>query len=299
MGVIKNKKWFFIFLLPALLFYILSVFYPIEESIRLSFMEWNGIGDKTFAGLQNYVTMFHDPTFYKSFLNNLQNRNLKVTLNLHPADGIRHFEDMYNDVAKAVGIDPETKEDVKFSCKRDDFWNAYFDKVHKPYEKDGVDFWWIDWQQGKKSDIEGLDPLLALNHYHFLDNAENGKLPLILSRYAVLGSHRYPLGFSGDTAINHKVLDFQPYFTANAANAAYFWWSHDIGGHHFGYKDDELYLRWIEFGVFSPILRLHSTSNDLRGKEPWKYRRDVYLSAKKWLNFRHRLIPYIFTLFYK
>ena len=49
----------------------MSVFYPIEESIRLSFMEWNGIGDKTFAGLQNYVTMFHDPTFYKSFLNNL------------------------------------------------------------------------------------------------------------------------------------------------------------------------------------------------------------------------------------
>ena len=41
MGVIKNKKWFFIFLLPGLLFYILSVFYPIEESIRLSFMEWN------------------------------------------------------------------------------------------------------------------------------------------------------------------------------------------------------------------------------------------------------------------
>ena len=71
MGVIKNRKWFFIFLLPGLLFYILSVFYPIEESIRLSFMEWNGIGDKTFAGLQNYVTMFHDPTFYKSFLNNL------------------------------------------------------------------------------------------------------------------------------------------------------------------------------------------------------------------------------------
>lgn len=108
-------------------------------------------------------------------------------------------------------------------------------------------------------------------------------MPLILSRYAGLGSHRYPLGFSGDTAINHKVLDFQPYFTANAANAAYFWWSHDIGGHHFGYKDDELYLRWIEFGVFSPILRLHSTSNDLLGKEPWKYRHDVYLSAKSGL----------------
>lgn len=255
-----------------------------------------GIKANGWTGYSWNTELFKD---YKSFLKNLQNRNLKVTLNLHPAEGIRYFEDMYDEVAKAVGIDPKTKEDVKFSCKNDDFWNAYFDKVHKPYEKDGVDFWWIDWQQGKKSDIEGLDPLLALNHYHFLDNAENGELPLILSRYAGLGSHRYPLGFSGDTAINYKVLNFQPYFTANAANAAYFWWSHDIGGHHFGYKDDELYLRWIEFGVFAPILRLHSTSNDLLGKEPWKYRRDVYLSAKKWLNFRHRLIPYIFTMDYR
>lgn len=254
-----------------------------------------GIKDNGWTGYSWNKELFKD---YKNFLANLQSRNLKVTLNLHPADGIRFFEDMYEDTAKAVGIDPESREPVKFSCKSDDFWNAYFDKVHKPYEKDGVDFWWIDWQQGKKSDIKGLDPLNALNHYHFLDNAENGQLPLILSRYAGLGSHRYPLGFSGDTAINFKVLDFQPYFTANAANAAYFWWSHDIGGHHLGYRNDELYLRWIQFGVFSPILRLHSTSNDLLGKEPWKYRQDICENAKEWLRFRHSLIPYLFTADY-
>lgn len=254
-----------------------------------------GIKENGWTGYSWNKELFKD---YKNFLANLQNKNLKVTLNLHPADGIRFFEDMYEDTAKAVGIDPESREPVKFSCKSDDFWNAYFDKVHKPYEKDGVDFWWIDWQQGKKSDINGLDPLNALNHYHFLDNAENGHLPLILSRYAGLGSHRYPLGFSGDTAINFKVLDFQPYFTVNAANAAYFWWSHDIGGHYFGYRNDELYLRWIQFGVFSPILRLHSTSNDLLGKEPWKYRQDVCENAKEWLRFRHRLIPYLFTADY-
>lgn len=254
-----------------------------------------GIKENGWTGYSWNKELFKD---YKNFLANLQNKNLKVTLNLHPADGIRFFEDMYEDTAKAVGIDPESREPVKFSCKSDDFWNAYFDKVHKPYEKDGVDFWWIDWQQGKKSDINGLDPLNALNHYHFLDNAENGHLPLILSRYAGLGSHRYPLGFSGDTAINFKVLDFQPYFTVNAANAAYFWWSHDIGGHYLGYRNDELYLRWIQFGVFSPILRLHSTSNDLLGKEPWKYRQDVCENAKEWLRFRHRLIPYLFTADY-
>lgn len=71
MGVIKNKKAFLAFLLPGLLFYIVAVFYPIEESIRLSFMKWGGIGEKQFVGFQNYITMFHDKVFYTAFLNNL------------------------------------------------------------------------------------------------------------------------------------------------------------------------------------------------------------------------------------
>ncbi|MDE6723944.1 MAG: DUF5110 domain-containing protein, partial [Eubacterium sp.] len=236
---------------------------------------------------------------YKEFLQKLKEDNLHITLNLHPADGVHFYEDMYEDMAKAVGIDPKTKEKVNFQCGNDDFWNAYFDVLHKPYEKDGVDFWWIDWQQGKKSDVKGLDPLNALNHYHYYDNAENGDIPMVLSRYAGIGSHRYPLGFSGDTAINWKVLDFQPYFTANAANAAYTWWSHDIGGHHMGYRDDDLYMRWLQFGVFSPIMRLHSTAKEFLGKEPWKYRSEVYHTTKEWLNLRHSLIPYIFTMDYR
>lgn len=71
MGVIKNKKAFLAFLLPGLLFYILAVFYPIEESIRLSFMRWGGIGEKEFVGFENYIAMFHDKVFYTAFLNNL------------------------------------------------------------------------------------------------------------------------------------------------------------------------------------------------------------------------------------
>ena len=236
---------------------------------------------------------------YKEFLQRLKDDNLHITLNLHPADGVHSYEDMYEDMARAVGINPETKKKVDFKCGDDDFWNAYFDVLHKPYERDGVDFWWIDWQQGKKSDVDGLDPLNALNHYHFLDNAESGQMPLILSRYAGLGSHRYPLGFSGDTAMNWRVLDFQPYFTSTASNAAYSWWSHDIGGHHMGYRDDDLYMRWLQFGVFSPIMRLHSTAIELLGKEPWKYKTEVYRYAKAWLKLRHAMIPYIFTMNYR
>ena len=71
MGVIRNKKAFFAFLLPGLLFYIFTVFYPTVESIRLSSIEGGGIGDKVFVGLDNYVKMFHDPVFYTAFINNL------------------------------------------------------------------------------------------------------------------------------------------------------------------------------------------------------------------------------------
>lgn len=236
---------------------------------------------------------------YKAFLNWLHAKNLKVTLNLHPAQGIRFFENMYPEMAGAMGIDPAAKQAVPFAAGNPDYWNNYFNIILKPYEKDGVDFWWIDWQQGKRSDVKGLDPLWALNHFHFLDNAESGQLPLILSRYAGIGSHRYPLGFSGDTIINWKVLDFQPYFTATAANAGYTWWSHDIGGHQRGRRDDELYIRWLQFGVFSTIMRLHSTSNDLLGKEPWRYPAHIASIAKDWLKLRHRLIPYLYTMDYR
>lgn len=268
-----------------------------EKDIKGKFgVKYDGCGTYGWTGYSWNTDLFPD---YRAFLKKLKDDNLHITLNLHPADGVHSYEDMYEDMAKAVGIDPSTKQKIKFKCGDDNFWNSYFDILHKPYENEGVDFWWIDWQQGKKWDVKGLDPLTALNHYHYLDNAENGKIPMILSRYSGLGSHRYPLGFSGDTAISWKVLDFQPYFTITAANAAYTWWSHDIGGHHFGRRDDDMYLRWIQFGVFSPILRLHSTSNDLLGKEPWKYRSEVYRISKEYLRLRHSLIPYIYTMDYR
>ena len=51
------------------------------------------------------------------------------------------------------------------------------------------------------------------------------------------------------------------------ATTHYGWWSHDIGGHLFGSRDDELMARWAQFGVLSPINRLHST--EIGSKEPW------------------------------
>ena len=224
---------------------------------------------------------------------------LKVTLNLHPASGVRAYEKMYMEMALELGVDYRNEDTVEFDITNEEFVNAYFKVLHHPYEKDGVDFWWIDWQQGKKTAIHGLDPLFMLNHYHFLDSGRGNKRPLILSRFSGIGSQRYPLGFSGDTIMNWGSLKFQPYFTATATNIGYTWWSHDIGGHYMGIKDDELYLRWVQFGVFSPIFRLHSTNNDLMGKEPWNYTLSTERITTRFMRLRHSLIPYIYTMNYR
>ena len=107
----------------------------------------------------------------------------------------------------------------------------------------------------------GTDPLWALNHYQFLDNARNNKRPLTSSRYAGPGSHRYPVGFSGDSIVIWAFLDFQLEFTATASNIGYGWWSHDIDGHIGGVRGNKLRTRWVQFGVNSLIIRLYSLNN--------------------------------------
>ena len=122
---------------------------------------------------------------------------------------------------------------------------------------------------------------------------------MIFSRYAGPGSHRYPVGFSGDTYMSWESLKFQPYFTATASNIGYGWWSHDIGGHQGGTRDNELACRWIQLGVFSPINRLHSGFNMFLAKEPWRYDKITEISMRKFLKLRHELIPYLYTMNYR
>lgn len=276
-----------------------------DEQIPLSVavidMDWHlvDIDEKYGSGWTGFTwnrELFPDP---KAFMDWLHQKGMRITLNVHPADGIRGYEEMYPQMAQAMGIDPKSKEPVIMDVTNKKFLEAYFQYAHHPNEENGVDFWWIDWQQGTHSKTEGLDPLWMLNHYYFLDNGRDGKRPMTFSRYAGLGSHRYPIGFSGDTIISWNSLKFQPYFTATASNVGYGWWSHDIGGHMLGTKDDEMAARWLQFGVFSPIMRLHSSNSEFNGKEPWRYREEICDVMKKFLRLRHRMIPYLYTMNYR
>ncbi len=263
-------------------------------------MDWHlvDIPKKYGSGWTGYTW---NPQYFpnpKRFMDKLHERGMKITLNVHPADGVRAHEESYLPMAKELGVDYENEDKIPFDASSRSFLEAYFKYLHHPNEEQGVDFWWLDWQQGGRGGAKGIDTLWLLNHLHFLDSGRDGKQPLTFSRYAGLGSHRYPVGFSGDAITTWKSLDFQPYFTANASNAGYSWWSHDIGGHMQGSRDDELALRWVQFGVFSPIMRLHSTCNEFYGKEPWNFNMAVEKSMTEFLQLRHKLIPYLYTMNY-
>lgn len=232
------------------------------------------------------------------FLKKMHDRKLRVTLNLHPRDGVRAFEEVYPKLCERLSKDAATGRQIEFDASSKEFMTAYFDTVMNSLEDEGIDFWWIDWQQRGGMRIEGYDVLWMLNHCHYTDNARRGERPLTLSRYAGVGSHRYPLGFSGDTTVSWASLDFQPYFTSTAANVGFSWWSHDIGGHRVGVHNNELATRWVQYGVFSPIMRLHSSPSDFTSKEPWNYDECEGIQAD-FMRLRHKLIPYIYTMMHR
>jgi alpha-glucosidase (family GH31 glycosyl hydrolase) len=283
--------------------------HDIPLSVCIVDMDWHitntGNESQGWTGYTWNRELFPDPN---GFIAWLHSQGLRTALNLHPASGVYPHEEQYADIAKWIGIDPESNAPIRFDISDPRFMEGYFEILHHPFEssspnvkgdggKDGIDFWWMDWQQGKRSRVAGLDPLWGLNHLHFQDHGRDGlKRPFVFSRWGGLGNHRYPIGFSGDTVIEWSSLAFQPYFTATAANVAYGWWSHDIGGHFYEDGTPELYLRWVQFGVFSPIFRLHSTNKPALERRPWAKPERIYHAARDAMQLRHALIPYIYSM---
>ena len=232
---------------------------------------------------------------HDAFLNHIHQEGLKVALNLHPASGIQPWDTHYAEVARAMGIDPATKKYVPFDITNKKFATSYFDIMLHPMEKQGVNFWWLDWQQEDYTKTPGVNPTWWLGYVFFSDQAREGKRPIMLNRWGGLGDHRYQIGFSGDTISVWPSLAFQPWFTATAANVGYAYWSHDIGGHIPGAVDSELFTRWLQFGAFSPILRTHTTKNPEAERRIWAYPEPYSGIMRKTVDLRYALVPYIYT----
>ncbi len=269
--------------------------YKIPLSVFIFDMDWHlvNLDSKYGSGWTGFTwnkELFPDP---QKSIKWLHDRGIKTALNLHPSDGFRAFEDDYEAIATDLNLDPSSESPIAFDVADDKFMQSYFNNFIRNNELLGIDFWWLDWQQGDTSKIPGLDPLWMLNHYHYLDHGLNHDNPVIFSRFSKIGSHRYPIGFSGDTHMTWESLAFQPEFTATSANVGYNYWSHDIGGHMLGKWDEELYTRWLQLGVFSPIMRLHSGKTAFIDKEPWENSEETLKIVQKYLQLRTKLMTFI------
>jgi alpha-glucosidase len=248
--------------------------------------------------------LFPDP---ESTLAKLHAMNLKTSLNLHPASGIQPYEDCYEPfvkdyAARAKEMDWNGSGPVPFRIDQKEWADSYFNAVIHPLERQGVDFWWLDWQQWKESKYTpGLSNTFWLNYTFFNDklrrSRETGLRPMIYHRWGGLGSHRYQIGFSGDTRDTWEVLRFLPYFTATSSNVGYGYWGHDIGGHQYvgdPYKPEE-YTRWLQYGVFTPIFKTHCTKSALIERRVWTYPEEYAVPMRDAIRLRYTLSPYIYN----
>ncbi len=276
----------------------------INADVLILDMDWHWNGEQEVSGGRGGWTgwswntnLIPDP---EGLLADIHKGGLRAALNLHPADGVAAHEDQYKAVAEAMGLDAGSAETIPWMLEDRKFAKAFFDHIIRPLEKQGVDFWWLDWQQHLTNPrLAGLGETMWCNHVFFNDMKKNrpDRRPVIFHRWGGLGSHRYQIGFSGDTYINFPTLAFEPYFTATASNVGYGYWGHDLGGHMINYyepNDPELLLRWMQFGVFTPIFRTHATKGGHIERRIWTY--DNFPMINQTVKLRYALFPYLYTM---
>lgn len=233
-------------------------------------------------------TLFSNP---EKMIDYLHKSGIRLGLNINPVPGILPYEPSYDVLAHTL----EKQEDILvFNVMNDAVIENYFNFLIHPLDKMGVDFYWIDETTKKERENAILD------YYHTEDMKKDyQKRPMLLSRNVTSAPHRYPVLYSGKTIVSWDTLKMIPFHNALASNIGVSYWAHDIGGYYKGTEDNELYTRYVQLGVFSPILKFGADKGKYYKREPWKWSIKTYSIVKKYLQLRHQLIPYLYAEAYK
>jgi len=138
--------------------------------------------------------------------------------------------------------------------------------------------------------------LLQLAALHeALAEAQSGLRPFILSRSGFAGVQRYAANWSGDTDSTFDSLRVQVQMAASMGLSGQNLFGADVGG-FLGAPNAELFLRWLQFGAATPLLRNHST-NTSPLREPWRYGEPYTAVARATIEWRYRMMPYLYGLF--
>ena len=117
---------------------------------------------------------------------------------------------------------------------------------------------------------------------------------IVWARSAWAGCQRYPLHWGGDSASSWDGLAGSLKGGLHFGLSGFAFWSHDVPGFHSipdfmnSPLDEDVYVRWTQFGVFSSHMRYHGTSK----REPWHYPKIAPI-VKRWWQLRYKLLPYI------
>ncbi|MGH8297826.1 MAG: TIM-barrel domain-containing protein [Steroidobacteraceae bacterium] len=156
--------------------------------------------------------------------------------------------------------------------------------------KTGIVGWWNDEADEAGGDTQFLDMERSL--YEGQRRISDTRV-FSLNRNFWLGAQRYAYGlWSGDIQTGFASMAEQRPRMLSAMDVGEMWWSMDGGGFH-GHPSDENYARWIEFGAFTPILRVHGEYQQKR--QPWRYGPIAEHAATRAIRLRYELLPYMYS----
>lgn len=256
-------------------------------------------GNMGWTGYSWNEALIPDPC---ELMKDLHSKGLAVALNDHPADGLRDNETSYPAFADALGLDKEKKENLPFLCADKKYMDAFFKYALGDVEKTGIDFWWLDWQQDYIiPHVPGFEkqPVLPwLNRIYYENSKKDGKRGANYSRWGGAGDQKHPMYFSGDTEACFETLKFEIENTVASSNSMCFWWGHDIGGFSSadGVKNHELYVRWVQYGVTTAAMKLHSVWDDRIDKRPWTWGEETCERIRRLFLLRSRLLPTVYSV---
>jgi hypothetical protein len=273
----------------------------------------------TWDGWEMDPAKFPDP---KAFFDWSAAHGLHNTLNIHPSI-VPDDPQFAQAQTTAKGGLTQNGGSYVFDWGNPDQLKAYLD-LHQTMEQQGADFWWLDWCcDGSVSSLPGVTPDAWINQQYATDSDKTVGRGFAFSRaYGSLqaggysGQQGLPTGpwadkrttihFTGDTTSNWATLKYEVGYTPGESSATGLSAvSHDIGGFNNDgtqttgaepgstKEADDLYARWVQFGAFQPIDRLHGNHSD---RLPWQYGSAAKASAERFLNLREDLVPYTYTL---
>ncbi len=253
---------------------------------------WNG---------WNWIsTNFPDP---QGFMDWTKEQNLVIPLNVHPT--IQNNDPRFAQTNTTAGGLIQNGSRYHFDFTNKKHTKAYFD-LHEPFNSQGVRFWWFDQAETPNSQVAGVPADTWINglyaKYANDQNLRGFAFSRIGSGHAgysdsrtpgiAWSEHRYTLHFTGDTYNEWSMLAFQSTFTIKEANIGIPYVSHDLGSYHGNHLSDDMYMRWVQFGTFQPIFRLHSKRGE---RLPWQYP-NVAQQATEFIRLREALVPYTYSL---